>query len=677
MGGRVWSSRLAGVSLMLCSLIILPLSGCNGSNGSGGGSGGTSQIADSIFFDANVETMNAAQPTAQAVAIKGSQILAVGSDAAVLAHKGANTTVTDLAGATVLPGFIDPHSHLMGYAFFSDTNFWTDVSSVNLYFKPPPSDPRCTTPTNPQLCFIPVQTQDDVIARMQSAAAAALTNGNNAVYAANYDPARLGHGSTCTGPITNVGYQCPNFEDGSPRNDLDTMVSSTIPVFVTSESGHVNYVNTAALTALNICGTDVAVPSTCITPTTNPSQEEALAQAGQLDEDLSFYSTGFFENKIITQAPADLATDITQAVSLYAQHGYTLAQEGAATLGLVQNYLAAIRVDKNFPLTMAMLMYDASSADFSDTVAMAQQARQAIGGNPDIFVAALKSFADGSTQAYTAYLAEPYFEFFLPFTWTVFPQPYAGLPDVDQLEMESRAVTAHQAGYPMVIHQNGDLAISNTLAALQGAQTIFPAPNFRDVVLHAPLIGATNLGIVKTLNDPISFLMEDLYFWGMSVCQQVLGPTLATQTFALYPGADAENAGLRVTLHSDTPVSPPDPLFEIWVAKTRNTQQLPWYPNTNAACPTIANPAMNPNEAMTIAQGIQAFTTNAAWQYGLENQLGAIEDGFTADLAVLSADPLSMESNPDGLMTIQVNATVHHGIYLANPNASQTPIWPG
>jgi predicted amidohydrolase YtcJ len=675
MGGRAWLSWRIGARLMLLSVAILSTPGCNGG---GGGGSSTSAVADSILFDANVETMNAAQLSAQAVAIKGTQILAVGSNAAVMASKGANTTVTDMAGATILPGFIDPHSHLMAYAFFIDPNFWTDVSSVNLYFKPPPTDSRCTAPTNPQLCFIPVQSQDDVIARLQSAAAAAiLPGGNEAVYAANYDPARLGHGATCTGATTNVGYRCPNFEDGNARSDLDTMVSSTIPVFVTSESGHVNYANTAALQVLNICGTDVANPSDCVTPTTNPSQEEALAQAGQLDEDLSFYSTGVFENTILTNNATSFTADFAAAISLYTQHGYTLAQEGAASFDQVQTYLGAIAANPSFPLTMAMLMYDASSADFSDTVAMAQQAQQKINGNPDIFVAALKSFADGSTQAYTAYLAEPYFDVFAPFTWTVFPQPYAGLPDIDETEMESRAVTAHQAGYPMVIHQNGDLAISNTLAALQGAQSIFPAPNFRDLILHAPLINTTNLGIVASLNDPISFLMDDLYYWGMSVCQQVLGSQLATQTFALYPAADAENAGLHVTLHSDTPVSPPDPLFEIWVAKTRNTQQLSWYPNTNPACPSVANPVMNANEAITIAQGIQAFTTNAAWQYGLENQLGAIERGFIADLVILSADPLEMENNPDGLMTIQIDATVHHGTYLPNPNASQTPIWPG
>jgi predicted amidohydrolase YtcJ len=222
-----------------------------------------------------------------------------------------------------------------------------------------------------------------------------------------------------------------------------------------------------------------------------------------------------------------------------------------------------------------MLMYDAASANFSDTISMAQQAQVLIKGNPDIFIAALKSFADGSTQAYTALLAEPYFEVFAPFTSSIFIQPYMGLPDVAEAEMEARAVDAHQAGYPLVIHQNGDQAITDSVSALQEAQTIFPAPAFRDLVLHAPLSSAANLALVKSLNDPVSFLMQDLYFWGLSVCQQVLGPQLSTQTYALYPAADAEKMGLRVTLHSDTPVSPPDPLFEIWVAnRVRSTRLL-------------------------------------------------------------------------------------------------------
>ena len=530
----------------------------------------------------------------------------------------------------------------------------------------------CTDPADFQHCFIPVQTEDDLTTRIVDQVAAARASGINAVYAVNYDPARLGHSAECNGPSTNVGFQCPNLEDGMARAHLDA-IASDLPIFVTSEAGHVTFANTPALVELNICGTDVSDPTNCITPITNPSQEEALAQVGQLDEDLSFVSTNHFESQILKADPIGVAADIARGVSLYVQHGYTLSQEGAADTFEVSLYLGAIKADPNFPLTTAMLMYDPNSGDFSDTVAMANQAQQLINGNPDIFVAALKSFADGSTEEYTGYLAEEYFSLFLPFTWSVFPQPYMGLPDLTENEMAARAVVAHQTGYPLFIHQNGDQAISDSIGALQEAQRLSPAPNFRDLVLHAPLIDASELALVKGLNDPVSFLMNDLYYWGLPLCQQIIGPTLATRTHSLYPAADAEDAGLRVTLHSDTPVSPPDPLFEIWVAKTRAVQQPPWYPNLNSRqCP----PVMNPNESISIERGLQAFTSNAAWQYGLENQIGTIEPGFTADLVLLSDDPLSMENSPNDLQSIRILATMHHGQYLANPTANQTPIWP-
>jgi hypothetical protein len=48
---------------------------------------------------------------------------------------------------------------------------------------------------------------------------------------------------------------------------------------------------------------------------------------------------------------------------------------------------------------------------------------------------------------------------------------------------------------------------------------------------------------------------------------------------------------------------------------------------------------------------------------------------MTADPVIPSEDPLSMESNPDELMNIEVLATMHRGIYLADPNAA-SPIWP-
>jgi predicted amidohydrolase YtcJ len=73
--------------------------------------------ADLIIHNAKLVTMNAAAALAEAVAIKGERIVAVGSDAAVLkGYRGAGTTVIDAKGRSVLPGLYDSHTHPVGAA---------------------------------------------------------------------------------------------------------------------------------------------------------------------------------------------------------------------------------------------------------------------------------------------------------------------------------------------------------------------------------------------------------------------------------------------------------------------------------------------------------------------------------------------------------------------------------
>jgi len=65
--------------------------------------------------NANVLTMERDAPTASAVAIAGDRILAVGDEAACRAFAGPGTRIADLRGKTVVPGFIDAHTHLVTY----------------------------------------------------------------------------------------------------------------------------------------------------------------------------------------------------------------------------------------------------------------------------------------------------------------------------------------------------------------------------------------------------------------------------------------------------------------------------------------------------------------------------------------------------------------------------------
>ncbi len=72
------------------------------------------EVADLVLTGGSILTMRSDAPRAQAVAIHGARIVAVGSDAEVRRFVGAGTRVVDLHGRTVTPGLVDAHCHLYG-----------------------------------------------------------------------------------------------------------------------------------------------------------------------------------------------------------------------------------------------------------------------------------------------------------------------------------------------------------------------------------------------------------------------------------------------------------------------------------------------------------------------------------------------------------------------------------
>jgi predicted amidohydrolase YtcJ len=67
---------------------------------------------DLVLLDANVITMDAATPRAEALAVSGGRIVAVGATAAIERLAGPETRVVRLPGRTIIPGFVEPHAHL-------------------------------------------------------------------------------------------------------------------------------------------------------------------------------------------------------------------------------------------------------------------------------------------------------------------------------------------------------------------------------------------------------------------------------------------------------------------------------------------------------------------------------------------------------------------------------------
>ena len=73
-------------------------------------------MSDLILFNANVIAMDPAFPHARLVAIQDGKISAVSSNEIIVDLKKRNTKLIDCKGKTILPGFIDAHFHLFGFA---------------------------------------------------------------------------------------------------------------------------------------------------------------------------------------------------------------------------------------------------------------------------------------------------------------------------------------------------------------------------------------------------------------------------------------------------------------------------------------------------------------------------------------------------------------------------------
>jgi predicted amidohydrolase YtcJ len=174
---------------------------------------GPAVVADAIYVGGSIVTVNDAQPNAEALAVKDGKILAVGARSEIeKAHRGKTTRMVDLAGKTLMPGFIDGHAHAQ--------QFGAQAVGANLLAPPDGT----------------VNTMDDLVGKLKTFAAGPDVDVTGWIFGVGYDDALLGRHPT--------------------REDLDK-VSTTIPVMATHISGHFAAVNTLGL---KMIGYDASTP---------------------------------------------------------------------------------------------------------------------------------------------------------------------------------------------------------------------------------------------------------------------------------------------------------------------------------------------------------------------------------------------------------------------------------
>lgn len=187
------------------------------------------------------------------------------------------------------------------------------------------------------------------------------------------------------------------------------------------------------------------------------------------------------------------------------------------------------------------------------------------------------------------------------------------------------------SGWQLAVHVHGDVAVDAVLDALERTGTARPR------LEHCGAMRPDQFRRAAALGATVSLFVAHLHHWGDVLVDDLFGPELGGRWMAARSALDA---GLRISLHNDGTVTPPDPLGSVRTAVTRRTGG--------------SGRVLAPEERITVDEALRAVTADAAWQLGLDD-VGRLEVGAPADLVVLSADPRRVP--PDDLAGVEVVAT--------------------
>lgn len=465
-------------------------------------------VAEVIYSGGKIVTVNARQPAAEAVAIRGGRIIAVGQRDDIMKHKGASTTVVDLGGAVMLPGFVDPHGHV----------FSTGIQAVSANLLPAPDG-----------------SVNDIAALVAMLDSWATQN----------------HKMTAQhGWVIGFGYDDGQLTEGRhpTRDDLDR-VSTDLPILIVHQSGHLGVMNSKGLALAGI-GADTQDPMGGKIRRKKGSQEPN----GVLEENALFGPFFGLMAKLDAEANESL---FAAGVHLYKSFGYTTAQEGKATLDSLATMEA---LATNGKLDIDVVAYPdvslAAAAMKSSWVSRNYQHHFRIGG--------IKLTLDGSPQGKTAWLTKPYFK--VP---EGEPADYRGYPAFTSEQVNGFVLEAFQNGWQALVHVNGDAAIDQYLEAVRLAELQLGKADRRPVAVHAQIARQDQVQAFYDLGITPSFFPMHTFYWGDWHRDSVLGLERAEN---ISPLGWAMQRDMIFTSHHDAPVAMPNPMRVMHATVNRVTR---------------------------------------------------------------------------------------------------------
>ena len=364
-------------------------------------SGVQNLYADSVFLNGDVITLNKLSDTAEAVATKDGLISAVGRSADLRKLIGAKTQVIDLQAQTLVPGFIDAHSHFT-HALIMAT--WANVS-------PPPVGKAGSI--------------DALISILKD------------------------HWPT-TNPqpkdrwLLAYGYDENTYGRHLTHRDLDAHFPN-IPVMLMHISGHGAVLNSAAMKAVNI---DAQTPT--------PKGGVIARHPGSQEPTGLLMETAWIPllQKFLGMSLENYDASFSMAVNRYLRNGFTTIQDGSAQYADIKRYQQQAAANKLPIDLMALPIFLDQEKVFADPSFIPGRVKNRLK------VAGIKLIADGSPQGKTAYFTRA---FHVPSP--AGEDNWHGEPLLPYEKLASLFSAASKRGWQVYTHANGDAAIDMVIKA--------------------------------------------------------------------------------------------------------------------------------------------------------------------------------------------------------------------
>ncbi|MEG1595622.1 MAG: amidohydrolase [Lachnospiraceae bacterium] len=528
-------------------------------------------MKETLYYNGNILTMDEHYNNPEAVLVRDGKIAAVG---AYEEFKGTENQI-DLKGATMAPGFIDGHSHISMAGNFPS-------------FYPPPAGV--------------IDTLETLIREVKKA-----------IKEADVQPGRWFMG---------MGYDNAVFPDKKhPTCKQLDEISTEVAIVMTHISGHVAVLNSKALELAGVTKDSVSPEGGVIVKDPVTGEPTGLLEENAMNAVM-------VAAKEIMPTPQKAVEGLMKAQDLYASFGLTTVQDGLSSPGIPDLLRGLAQAGK---LKLDIIGYppadplskDLENVDSFDT-----------SYNNHFRIGGAKFFLDGSPQAKTAWLSQPFYV--VP---DGYDKDYCGYPRYKDEKVFEVMKTCLQNGWQVLVHCNGDAACEQFIVQYERAlKETGVKKDLRPVMIHAQTVRDDQLDRMKKIGMVPSFFHDHTYYWGDYHLASVLGPERGRRISPLKAALDR---GITFTTHQDTPVVTPNIIFAIHNSVNRITRD---------------GQEIGPEFCIEPMDAMRAVTIWGAIQYHEEDSKGSITPGKLADFVILDKNPLTVPKKE--IKDIKVKMTI-------------------